>query len=122
MKKIILFLTIVLLAMMPFSKVFADSYWLRGGVIGMGAGGLGLGLATGLKSSSTCNGGRPCEDEGDFDGLEPTGIALGSAVGAVLGFGIGALVGAAFEKNKPSVSLNIDPENKVYSAGVRVPF
>tara|TARA_Y100000031_G_scaffold141370_1_gene169863 strand:+ start:209 stop:574 length:366 start_codon:yes stop_codon:yes gene_type:complete len=106
-----------IIVLSPFSQARADSYWLRGGLIGAGVGvGAGSVLGFGLCGLSEENQ-RSCL---------PKGIAGGAVLVGSAGFGVGALIGWAFKKedkvSRVQLSVLVDPQSKTYGLGASMNF
>lgn len=108
-------LMLILLAsvLVPNRQAFAESYWLKGGLY---VGGVGV-VAGGLSAFALC--GMAEENKGSCRGVA---IPVSMVVVGATGFGLGALIGSAFEKDKPVANLMVDPKNGTYGATIDVPF
>jgi hypothetical protein len=123
-------LSLVLLACVSLSpsKAYAKSYWLTGAFIGGGVG-LGAGLGIGLGASCS-NAGSNNED---CDISRSTLTAITTPTGAVVGFGLGALIGSFIKKKDKTAqfgnsqssfmpSIMVDPLINSYGVGATLNF
>lgn len=101
---------IVSSAVVPSAMASSETQWLKGGLVGAGTGvAVGLGGSLGMCRVATDD---PPENSRCLEVVLPLSIV---GVGA-LGFGLGALIGNAFEKGGPSVYLMADPQRSTYGA------
>lgn len=124
-KPIICLVTVMSVALFPFSETSAKSYWKRGMAIGAGAGAVALGLPLGISAAATkCN-------SGDSD-LQVCGGKWGAilgiadaAGGALIGMGIGAGIGSAIKVKEDTAIVpvfSIDDESMVCGLGISRQF
>lgn len=94
MQKIMLFVLIVMFLAPAVTS--AETYWKRGMAIGAGAGAAaGLGVGLGVAYGGTCSG-----DKNDCGNLKWVALAGFPVFGAIVGTGIGTLIGACIKKDE----------------------
>lgn len=133
MKIVLAVAVIIFLSFVPVFKADAKSYWLRGGLIG-----LGVGVAGGAVMGYGVGRGMDSDDMRCKSGCKTGMITLGALGLGAVGFGVGALIGSAFKKEDMNSSearllevrrdsflspeFIIDPNSGTYGLGISAEF
>jgi len=108
-----LLLIIPVLLLITARPTHAETYWLRGGLIGAGVGvGAGLGASYGACTLSEENTSK-CRE---------IAMPISAVLGGGIGFGLGSLIGSAFKKHPVTPQVTINPQNGTYGASFSVEF
>ena len=103
MRKVLLFFFIAILFTPAVTS--AETYWKRGMAIGAGAGaGVGLGVGLGVALGGKCSGGG----ENECGNLKWVALAGFPVFGAIVGTGIGTLIGACIKKDEAK-EVSVEP-------------
>lgn len=97
------------------STLQAKTYWKRGAVIGSS-----VAAAASLPFTySLCN---LAESDRNINSCRGTAMPLGALTSGIIGFGIGAGIGALFKQKEIVPYVQIDPQGENYHLGARMEF